>query len=92
MLCIVFHGHNTPPAVPVAFLVIIVLVAVRCGATAGVLGSAISALIFACFLYQPVGNVSVQDPAARMNLAWLVLGGLACSYLLAPVRPGPQSH
>lgn len=92
LLCIIFHGRSSGGIVPLGFLAIVILAAVRCGAAAGIMGSAVSALIFACFLYQPLGTVSVQDPAARVNLAWLVVGGLACSYLLAPRRPGPQGH
>jgi len=92
VVCIILHGHYAGNTVPVAFLAIVVLVAIRFGTAAGVLGSTISALIFACFLFQPMGTVSVQDPAARMNLAWLILGGLACSYLLAPIGSGEQRH
>lgn len=47
-------------------------------------GSTLSALIFAFFLYPPTGDLLVNNMAARMNLAWLVLGGMACSYLIAP--------
>ena len=87
LLCIVFRGRSSSAFVPLAFLVIVILVALRFGAVAGMLGSAIAAVIFAFFLYRPMGDIKVEDPAAKMNLAWLVLGGLACSYLLAPERP-----
>jgi len=86
-LCILFRGRNSSAVIPLAFLVIVILVALRFGALAGMLGSATAAVIFAFFLYRPIG-FGVDDPAARMNLAWLVLGGLACSYLLAPEQPG----
>jgi len=92
LLCVIFAGRGQGAVVPIVFIVIITLVAIRCGALAGMLGALISAVIFAYFLYKPLGAVSVDDPAARMNLAWLVLGGLACSYLLAPPKTGPQRH
>ncbi len=90
LLCIVFRGRSSSVFIPLAFLVVIILVAIRFGAVAGMLGSTIAAVVFAFFLYRPTGDLSVEDPAAKMNLAWLVLGGLACSYLLAPERP--QRH
>ncbi|MGZ4789858.1 MAG: DUF4118 domain-containing protein [Terriglobales bacterium] len=90
LLCIIFEGRGHGAAVPVAFIVVVTVVAIRFGALAGMVGALISAVIFAYFLYQPLGTVSVDDPTARMNLAWLVLGGLAFSYLLAPSGTGPQ--
>jgi K+-sensing histidine kinase KdpD len=90
LLCAIFAGRGHGAAVPIAFIVIITLVAIRCGALAGMVGALTAAVIFAYFLYKPLGTVSVDDPVARMNLAWLVLGGLACSYLLA--LPGQPRH
>ena len=86
LLCILVRGHTSSAFIPLAFLAVVILVALRFGAMAGMLGSASAAVIFAFFLYCPAG-FGVEDPTARMNLAWLVLGGLACSYLLAPERP-----
>ena len=90
LVCILLHGRQVGTAIPLAFLAIVILVAIRFGTAAGVLGSAISAMIFAFFLYQPTGDLSVDNPAARISLAWLVLGGMACSYLIAP--SGQQRH
>jgi K+-sensing histidine kinase KdpD len=90
MICMLFQGRPTRALIPVVFLVVVTLVAMRCGIIAGIIGSAISALIFATFLFHPLGSVSVANPAARTNLAWLIVGGLAFSYLLAPIGRGPQ--
>lgn len=90
LVCILLHGREVGAAIPLAFLAIVILIAVRFGTAAGAFGSILSALIFAFFLYRPVGTLSVYDTGARMSLAWLVLGGLACSYLIAPAGPGPQ--
>lgn len=91
LLCLLFHGHRAGTLVPVAFIAIVTLVAIRFGLFAGFLGATVSALIFAMFLYQPLGSVSVESQGARMNLAWLIIGGLACSYLLAP-SAGHRDH
>ncbi len=89
LVCILLHGHHAGAAIPLAFLAVVILVAIRFGTAAGAIGSMLAAILFACFLYQPIG-LSVDDPAARVGLAWLVLGGLACSYLLAPASPGQR--
>jgi K+-sensing histidine kinase KdpD len=83
-LSVVFSrtGHRT--LLPILFLAVIILVAMRCGVTAGILGSILAAIIFAYFVYRPIGSVFVENKSARMNLAWLLLGGLAFSYLLGP--------
>jgi K+-sensing histidine kinase KdpD len=90
--CILLNGREVGAAIPLAFLAVVILVAIRFGTAAGVLGTTISALIFAFFLYRPTGALSVSNEAARTNLAWLVLGGLACSYLIAPVGSGRERH
>lgn len=82
LLCLLFPVDQGKYAVPIAFLTIIVLVAIRCGVAAGVVGSIVAALIFAYFLYQPIGSVAVANQSARQSLSWMVLGGLVLSYLL----------
>ena len=82
LICLLFPVEQWKYAVPLAFLSIIVLVALRCGVAAGVLGSIVAAFIFAYFLYQPIGSVAVANQSARQSLAWMILGGLVLSYLL----------
>jgi K+-sensing histidine kinase KdpD len=69
--------------VPWVFVIVLVSLAVIYGTAVGVLGSLISALIFAYWLYAPVGALQV-GPGARNSLAWMIVGGVALSYLLAP--------
>lgn len=88
-MSLVFHNRASKVMVPIAFLVVVLLVSVRFGVSAGILGSAVAALIFAMFLYQPLGNPQVANKSARSNLAWLVLGGFTISYLLGS---SPGSH
>ncbi len=90
-MSLVFHNRGAKIFVPIAFLAIILLVSIRCGVSAGVLGSAVSVLIFALFLFPPLGSPAVANKSARSNLAWLVLGGLTISYLLGST-PGSHEH
>lgn len=92
MASIFFHNRGLKYAVPVLFLLFVPMVAVRCGALAGIIGSLAAALIFAIFLYQPVGSVFVVSKDARASLSWLVLGGLVFSYLLGPSSAGRTSR
>ncbi len=69
--------------VPAAFVVLVVGVALRFGALAGILGSLAGAVIFARWLYPPLGSLRVENAAARDHLGWMLLAGISLSYLLA---------
>ncbi len=69
---------------PILFLGVLVVLAGFYGTAVGVLGSLLSAVIFAYLLYAPLHSTQVSDAGARSSLAWLVVGGIALSYLLAP--------
>lgn len=94
LLAFIFHEFpSRATMVPIAFLFVVVLVSIRFGITSGVIGSAIAALIFATFLYAPLGSPQIDSKPARSNIAWLVLGGLSISYLLGSTSSGgPQPH
>jgi K+-sensing histidine kinase KdpD len=77
-------------ALPFLFLGVVLALGVRYGRAVGILGSIISALIFAHALYQPVGSFFVADQAARSALAWAVLVGVTISFLLLPT--GEEVH
>jgi K+-sensing histidine kinase KdpD len=76
--------------VPIIFVVLIAISAAYFGAAAGMLGTLIAALVFATWLYAPIGGLAVQNPAARTALEWMVLGGVSLSFLLAPESPHKQ--
>lgn len=65
-------------------MAVLLVLAVRYGMAVGVVGSIISAVIFAHVLYSPLGSWHVTDHMARQNLAWMILGGVALSFLFAP--------
>jgi integral membrane sensor domain MASE1 len=92
LMSLVFHNRGGKIAVPITFLFVVLLVSIRCGVSAGVLGSAVATLIFAVFLYAPLGSPEVANKAARSNLAWLVLGGLSISYLLGSTTGNREHH
>ncbi|HET9696024.1 MAG TPA: DUF4118 domain-containing protein [Terriglobales bacterium] len=90
-----FFLHNGPHAkviAPLMLLIVVALVALRCGVIAGVMGSAVGAFILAVFLYQPLGSPIIANKDARTNLSWLILGGLAFSYLLGQRSGGSEPH
>ena len=69
------------------FLLVVIFVAIRFGAVAGMVGASVSAVVFSCFMLPPLGSFSVADPAAKENLLWFVVAGISLGYLFAPVPP-----
>jgi integral membrane sensor domain MASE1 len=86
----IFHQRGGAIAVPITFLAIVFLVSVRCGVLSGILGSLAAALIFAMFLYPPLGSPQIESKAQRSNLGWLILGGFTISYLLGSSPGGRE--
>ncbi|MFZ0706595.1 MAG: DUF4118 domain-containing protein [Candidatus Korobacteraceae bacterium] len=81
-----FAGHEEKVFLPLWFVAVLVALAVRYGIAVGVVGSLLSAAIFATMLFSPLGSFRIGDKVARQNLAWMVLGGVALSYLFAPAN------
>ncbi len=77
--------------VTVGFLIVLFTIAHRYGTAAGLLGTVAAAVIFATWLYAPLGQAIIESPEARQQLAWIVLGGVVGSFLLAAPRR-PASH
>ena len=91
LLSLVFQNRQSKFVVPIVFLAVVVFVSVRCGVTAGVLGSTAATLVFAIFLYTPLGSPQVENKTARSNLSWMILGGVTISYLVGSPS-GRQPH
>jgi K+-sensing histidine kinase KdpD len=86
-----FRGSSFRPFLPILFLTVIVLVALRFGTLAGILGTMVAGLLFAVFLFEPTRSLEVSNSAERSNLIWMVVGGVAASELLGnPSRSRPQ--
>ena len=71
---------------PFVFVALVLLLGWRYGRGIGILGSILSAFVFAHALYEPVGSFFVEDQGARSALAWALLLGVSASYLLLPGR------
>jgi hypothetical protein len=79
-------SHSWRAEVPLMFTIVLLLVALIFGAWAGVVGTVLSALVFATHLFSPLGQLRVANDAARSNLGWMLMIGIAFSFLFAPQK------
>jgi K+-sensing histidine kinase KdpD len=84
---LLFHESSFKRYLPLLFISIILLVAVRFGTWAGVVGTLLSSIVFAMFLFAPRSSLMVSDLTARSNLIWMVVVGLILSYFFAANPP-----
>jgi K+-sensing histidine kinase KdpD len=80
----VASGHPWQVWVPLVFSAVLLLIALFFGVRAGIAGTLLAALVFAVFLFSPLGSIHVTNGVARSNLGWMLLIGLAFSLLFAP--------
>jgi K+-sensing histidine kinase KdpD len=80
----IFSNHRAAVFLPFLFVLVIVAIAARYGITVGILGSIVSAMIFAHLLFAPMHSLEVANATERASLAWMVLGGVAIPYLVVP--------
>lgn len=94
VLGLVFTQTRLEFALPLVCLAVVLAVAARFGVATGVLGSVVSAFLFAYFVYSPEGSFHIASAAARSNVSWLLLGGISLSFLFTPRREqaGPQQE
>lgn len=83
----IFADNAARGILPLVFLAVITLVALYFGVVAGMIGSICAAVVFAIFLFPPIGSPLVDNLAERSNVAWMLLGGIAISYFFAPYPP-----
>ena len=86
--CFLAAGHPWQVSVPLVFSAVVLLTAMRFGARAGIAGTLLAAVIFAVFLFKPLGSLQVASETARANLIWMLLMGIAFSFLFAPPTSG----
>lgn len=84
VLALVFNQTRLEFALPLICLAVVLAVAARFGVATGVLGSIVSAFLFAYFVYSPEGSFHIASPDARANVSWLLLGGISLSFLFTP--------
>ncbi len=92
VLTFLFHRSAVRGFLPIAFIFVLVLLSRQFGVGVSLAGSLIAAIIFSLFLFPPIGSARVVDAGARMNLAWMILGAVAVSYLLYPKNPMDDSR
>ncbi|HEY1938032.1 MAG TPA: DUF4118 domain-containing protein [Candidatus Angelobacter sp.] len=85
-------GHTWKNLVPLIFTAVLLLIAALLGARAGILGTLLAAVIFASFLFGPIGSIQVANESARANLGWMLLIGIGFSFLFAPPTSGMRRH
>jgi len=82
------NGHTWKNMAPLIFTVVLLIIAGLFGSRAGIIGTVVAAMIFAAFLFSPMGNIQVADESARGNLGWMMLIGIGFSFLFAPPSSG----
>ena len=85
-------GHAWKNLAPLIFTSVLLITAALFGARAGILGTVLSAMVFAGFLFGPVGSIHVADESARANLGWMFLIGIGFSFLFAPPASTLRRH
>jgi K+-sensing histidine kinase KdpD len=86
------EGHAWKNIAPLIFTSVLLLTAALFGARAGILGTVLAALVFAGFLFGPVGSIQVANESARANLGWMLLIGIGFSFLFAPPSSTLRRH
>jgi K+-sensing histidine kinase KdpD len=86
------EGHTWKNMVPLLFTAVLLLIAALLGARAGILGTLLAAMIFANFLFGPIGSIQVANESARANLGWMLLIGIGFSFLFAPPTSRCRRH
>lgn len=87
VLTLLFHRSTLRGFLPLAFVVVLVLLSRKFGVSVSLTGSLTAAIIFAAFLFPPLGSTRVESEQARSSLGWMVLCAVAVSYLLYPKTP-----
>jgi K+-sensing histidine kinase KdpD len=86
------NGHTWKNMAPLIFTGVLLVIAGLFGSRAGIIGTVVAAMIFASFLFSPLGNMQVADQSARSNLGWMMLIGIGFSFLFAPPSSGMRRH
>lgn len=92
LTAVFFASRPSSAVVPLVFVAVILALALRYGAAVGIFGSLAAALIFSVFLFEPLHHIRVESAAARANIGWMLLAGIALSYLLAGPPHNPDKN
>jgi K+-sensing histidine kinase KdpD len=91
--CVSLMGQSKPgkSGLPIWFLAAVMLIVFFFGSLAGVLGTILSAIIFAVYLFEPLGRLAVHDEVQKNNLMWMALVGVVLSLFGRPPDKEPAS-
>lgn len=89
---VISEGRSWQNLVPLVFILVLLVIAGIFGSKAGIMGTLLAALIFASFLFAPTRSMSIASDSARSNLGWMLLVGIAFSFLFAPPTSGFRRH
>lgn len=86
-------GENKPgkSVLPIWFLAVLMVAVFVFGSLAGILGTILSGIIFATYLFEPLGRLAVHETIQKNNLMWMVVIGLALSLFGRPSDKNPAS-
>lgn len=79
-LSLLMGNVSGKPLLPLLFIAVLVAAALRYGVLSAILGSVMATMIFAYFLFVPIGSFAVKKGEARNNLAWMVVVGIPAAY------------
>ena len=91
ILVFVTRDTSFRPSIPLLFILVIVLVAIWYGMAAASIGAFVASMLFAYFLFTPVGSFQVQKGEARTNLIWMFLVGVPIGYFACATKSDIQS-
>src|SRR4051812_1964233 len=80
LFCLLFRDTATVASMPIVFLIAITLVAMNFGRLSAALGTCAAAFLFAMYLFEPIGELKVEDAHQRSSIGWLLLFGIAISF------------
>lgn len=84
LAAVTLPSHPWRVFAPLAFAVLIIMLSARYGLLVSVLGSVVTALVFAYFAYAPIGSFRVENASERSSLGWMILASVSLSFLLLP--------
>lgn len=79
IFCLLFRNTPAVASGPIVFLVPITWVALNLSRWSAALGTCVSALVFATFLFEPIGQLRIDNPYQASKIGWLLLFGIIIS-------------
>ena len=87
LLSYFLHDDTIRSVVPWLLLLLVIPITHLCGRLSGVSGATLATLIFAFFLFPPIGKLTVQDKSDQITLISFQLAAIVAAYLCSPGLP-----